>query len=240
MTPAMEGNRPYPQVKICGLTRPLEAARCADVGADAIGLVFFPKSPRNVTPEQAEAVVGILPETVAVVGVFVDAGFSDIMSRVERCRLSMVQLHGREHPRLAARLKAEGVGVIKALFVDGRPSFEDAAEFEADGYLVECTKGPLPGGNAMAWDWGAAREFGLGHPLVLAGGLTPDNVAQAIGDALPAAIDVSSGVEASPGRKDAKRVARLITAVRGTTERYAGKLTKPVFHAKGNLSCGRG
>ena len=202
MTDASAMNLLYPQVKICGLTHPHEAVQCAALGADAIGVVFFPKSPRHVTADQARAVVGALPETVAAVGVFVDASFSYIMARVERCGLSMAQLHGRESARLAARLKAEGVGVIKALFVDGRPGVDDAPKFDVDGYLVECATGPLPGGNAMAWDWGAARDFGHRQPLVLAGGLSPDNVAAAVRAALPAAIDVSSGVEMSPGRKD--------------------------------------
>ena len=226
----------YPQVKICGLTRPHEATQCADLGADAIGLVFFPKSPRNVTNDQARAVVEALPETVAAVGVFVNADFSAIMSRVDRCGLSMAQLHGQESPDLAARLKAEGVGVIKALFVNGRPGVDDAQEFDVDGYLVECAKGPLPGGNAMAWDWGAARDFGRRHPLVLAGGLTPENVDDAICAGLPAAIDLSSGVEASPGRKDPGKVARLIAAVQGTADQYAGKTIQPVFRTKGNRS----
>ena len=236
MTDAPTRNRLYPQVKICGLTHPREAAQCVDLGADAIGVVFFPKSPRHVTAGQAREVVGALPETAAAVGVFVDAGFSYIMGRVERCGLSMAQLHGRESADLVARLKAEGVGVIKALFIDGKPGFDNAPEFDVDGYLVECAKGPLPGGNAMAWDWWAARDFGDRHPLVLAGGLSPDNVADAICAGLPAAIDVSSGVEASPGRKDPDRVARLIAAVRGTAERYAGKMMKPVFRAIGNRS----
>lgn len=222
------------QVKICGLTRPREASRCARLGADAIGLVFFPKSPRNVSEDQARAVIAALPETVAAVGVFVDAGFSFVMSRVERCGLSMAQLHGRESPRLAARLKAEGVGVIKALFVDGRPGLDDAAAFDVDGYLVECARGPLPGGNAMAWDWGAARDFGGRHPLVLAGGLSPDNVADAIGAGLPSAVDVSSGVEASPGRKDPDKVARLIAAVQGAGKPYAGRTIQSVFRPKGH------
>jgi phosphoribosylanthranilate isomerase len=91
--------RPCPQVKICGLTHPLEAAQCADLGADAIGVVFFPKSPRHVTSDQARAVVQALPNTVAVVGVFVNATFSFIMTRVEYCGLSMAQLHGRESAR---------------------------------------------------------------------------------------------------------------------------------------------
>jgi len=226
-------NRLYPQVKICGLTHPHEAAQCVDRGADAIGMVFFPKSPRHVTVDQARAVVEAVPETTTAVGVFVDAGFSFIMARVERCGLSMVQLHGRESARLAARLKAEGIGVLKVLFVDNRPGFDDAPGFEVDGYLVECAKGPLPGGNAMAWDWGAARDFGHRQTLVLAGGLSPDNVTEAICAALPAAIDVSSGVEMSPGRKDPHKVARLIAAVQGTADQYAAKMIQPVFRPKG-------
>jgi len=226
-------NRLYPQVKICGLTLPHDAAQCVSLGADAIGMVFFPKSPRHVTADQAGAVVAALPEKVAAVGVFVDASFSYIMGRVERCGLSMVQLHGRESPELAVRLTAEGVGVIKVLFVDDRPGFDEAQGFEVDGYLVECAKGPLPGGNAMAWDWGAARDFGYRQPLVLAGGLSPDNVAEAVRAALPAAIDVSSGVEMSPGRKDPDKVARLITAVQGTVDQYAAKTIKAVFRPKG-------
>jgi phosphoribosylanthranilate isomerase len=225
-----------PQVKICGLTHPHAAAQCVDLGADAIGLVFFPKSPRNVTPDQAREIVDALPETVAAVGVFVNAGFSFIMSRIDRCGLSAAQLHGRELPDLALRLKTEGVGVIKALFVDGRPGIEDADGFDVDGYLVECAKGPLPGGNAMTWDWGVARDFGRRHPLVLAGGLSPDNVADAINAGLPAAIDVSSGVEVSPGRKDPDKVARLIAAVRGSAKQYVGKTIQPVFRPKGSRS----
>ena len=228
---------PYPQVKICGLTQPHEAARCADLGADAIGLVFFPQSPRNVTSGQAKAVVDALPETVAAVGVFVNAGFSTIMSCVDCCGLAMVQLHGRESPRLAAKLKVEGVGVIKALFVGGQPGLEDAPKFDVDGYLVECARGPLPGGNAMVWDWAAARGFGQCHSLVLAGGLTPDNVADAIGAGWPAAIDLSSGVEAMPGCKDLGKVARLIAAVQGTAGQYTEKMIKPVFHPKRDNAC---
>ena len=233
MTDAPAMNRPYPQVKICGLTHPHEAAQCVKLGADAVGVVFYPKSPRNVSPEQARAVVGALPETAAAVGVFVDAGFSYIMARVERCGLSMVQLHGRESAHLAALLRDEGVGVIKALFVGGSPGLDNAPEFDVDGYLVECAKGPLPGGNAMAWDWGAARDFGHRRSLVLAGGLSPANVAEAIRAALPTAVDVSSGVEMSPGRKDPHKVALLMAAVRGTADRYAGKPIKAVFRPKG-------
>ena len=213
MTGLHAAARMRPQVKICGLTRPDEAARCAGRGADAIGLVFFPKSPRHVGCEQARAIVAALPAVVAAVGVFVDETFDFIMGRVDRCGLCMVQLHGQESPQLAARLQAAGVGVIKALFVGGRPGLEEAAGFDVDGILVECAKGPLPGGNALAWDWKAARELGRRRPLVLAGGLRADNLAEAIAAARPAAIDLSSGVEAAPGRKDDCKVSQLMAAL---------------------------
>jgi phosphoribosylanthranilate isomerase len=218
-----------PRVKICGLTRPREAEVCSVLGAAAIGLVFFPKSPRNVTRDQARAVVEMLSSEVAAVGVFADASFDFIMQRVDHCGLSVAQLHGRETPELVERLRDEGVGVIKALFVDAKPGFEDAGSYDANAFLAECARGPLPGGNAMAWDWGAARDFGERHPLVLAGGLSPDNVAEAIQAAMPAGIDVSSGVEAKPGRKDLDKVARMLAAVRRSADLYAGKTIGPVF-----------
>ncbi len=224
--------RSFPQVKICGLTRPGEAAGCARAGADAIGLVFFPKSPRHVTREQAKAVVRELPQQVAAVGVFVNASFDDIMGRVNHCGLSVAQLHGQEPPELAARLRAEGVGVIKALFVNGTPKMVHAQDYVADAFLVECAKGPLPGGNAMAWDWGEAGEFGRRYPLVLAGGLSPDNVQVAIRAGRPRAVDLSSGVEAAPGRKDLAQVTRLIAAVRQSAGEYGQDGLTPVFQAR--------
>jgi phosphoribosylanthranilate isomerase len=145
----------------------------------------------------------------------------------------MVQLHGRESPELVMRLKAEGVGVIKGIFVEGKPGLEDAGDYSADGFLVECSKGPLPGGNALTWDWAAARDFGFQRPLVLAGGLSPENVTDAISQALPAAVDLSSSVETAPGRKDIDRVARLIAAVRKAGAQYAQRDLKPVFSASG-------
>ncbi len=221
----------FPQVKICGLTRPDEASACADLGADAIGLIFYSKSPRNLAADQARAVVDALPRTVAAVGVFVNATYAFIMERVTRCGLSMVQLHGQEPPELTDRLKRRGVRVIKALFVDGSPNFSEAHRYRADAFLVECARGPLPGGNAMAWNWAAARGLGQAAPLVLAGGLSPVNVCDAVRAALPAAVDVSSGVETSPGHKDLAKVAQLIEAVRQTAINYAAIPPRPAFIA---------
>jgi len=214
--PPLQSTRFRPQLKICGLTDPAQAVECARLGADAVGLVFFPKSPRHVTDDLARRICAALPSSVARVGVFVNASFDVVKAKADGCGLTAVQLHGRETPELVDRLKAEGLTVIKALFVDGRPELTAAPDYRASAFLVECSKGPLPGGNAMAWDWGAALKFGQRHPLVLAGGLAPENVARAIADARPAAVDVSSGVEAAPGTKDLAKVAAFIEAVRHT------------------------
>lgn len=203
----------YPRIKICGLTRVDEAVGCAELGVDAIGLVFFPKSPRHVTNEQALDISSAVLDRVKRVGVFVNTSFDDILQKVERCRLSAVQLHGQESPYLVHQLSEAGISVIKALFVDGKPDLSDADQYSASAFLVECSKGPLPGGNAIAWDWCAAKGFGTDHPLILAGGLSPENIMQAVSSARPHAVDVSSGVEASPGRKDLGRVAAFIEAV---------------------------
>jgi indole-3-glycerol phosphate synthase/phosphoribosylanthranilate isomerase len=202
-----------PQIKICGLTRLDEAVACARLGASAIGLVFYPKSPRCVAPATARQIALALPPTVRSVGVFVDEPFDAILDRVKACRLSAVQLHGAESPSLVERLRQEGMTVIKALFAKKAPFIADASQYPASAFLVECGQGPLPGGNALAWDWQAAQAVGRPVPLVLAGGLDAANVAAAIGSCLPDAVDVSSGVESTPGRKDLHKAAAFIQAV---------------------------
>jgi len=202
------------QVKICGLTRVDEAVGCAALGADAIGLVFFPRSPRFVTDEQARAIVLALPPGVAKVGVFVNEDFPTIMRKVNECGLTAVQLHGKEPPPMVARLLDQGVHVFKALFANASPGLEEVARYAATAYLVECAGGPLPGGNAMTWDWGMARELARGYPTILAGGLNPINVVEAIRQACPDAVDVSSGVEMTPGRKDLEKVGQFLRRVR--------------------------
>jgi len=209
----MYKNNLFPQIKICGLTQPNDAINCAELGADAIGCVFYPKSPRCLTKEQAEKICSALPNHTRTVGVFVNETFSTIMRHVERCRLSSVQLHGHESPDLVRRLRREDLHVIKALFIDGIPSLEDVSEYPASAYLVECGLGKLPGGNALEWNWETAKRFGNEHPLIIAGGLSPENVVQAIRAADPHAVDVSSGVESGPGEKDLSKVKAFMDAV---------------------------
>ncbi len=186
---------------------------CAELGADAIGCIFFPKSPRHLTDERARDIVSALPDHVKATGVFVNASFDDVVKQVERCGLNAVQLHGQESPELVGRLAKEGLLVIKALFVDGTPSLSAAPQYDVDAFLVECAGGPLPGGNALDWDWASVRHFGKNYPLVLAGGLSADNIGDAIGAALPDVVDVSSGVESSPGQKDIEKIKSFFRAM---------------------------
>lgn len=205
--------RIFPQIKICGLTCVDEAVGCVECGADAIGLMFFPKSPRHISDEQALEISTAVSGKAKTVGVFVNAVYDEIMRKVDTCRLSMVQLHGQEPPDLVRRLSEMRIPVVKALFVDGTPSLSEAGHYPASAFLVECGKGALPGGNALTWNWRSAKDFGLAHPLILAGGLSSENIFEAVSDALPLAVDVSSGVEQSPGRKDLQKVSAFIAAV---------------------------
>ena len=204
-----------PLIKICGLTQPDNALDCARAGADAIGLVFFKKSPRNISIEKARAITRMLPGHVLTCGVFVNESFDFIMERVERCHLTAVQLHGQESPALVEKLAKENLLVIKALFAVKKPDLADAPLFTAASFcLVEYGKGILPGGNAEAWDYGVSAHLNTRVPLMLAGGLSCDNIRQALCLANPAAVDVSSGVEKTHGFKNIERVTAFIRMTR--------------------------
>lgn len=206
-----------PQIKICGITTPEDALACDNLGADAIGLVFYPKSPRFVKASKAARISSVLRPGIARVGVFVDAPFEEIIEKVNSCCLTAVQLHGRESPELIEKIMQAGVRVIKGLYINRPPGIENALFYPAAAFLVECAGGNLPGGNAIAWDWGAARPFAETYPTILAGGLSPENAAAAVIAACPDAVDVSSGVEAAPGRKDHVKIENFILAVRACT-----------------------
>jgi phosphoribosylanthranilate isomerase len=203
-----------PQVKICGITRVVDAAACVAYGADAIGFVFYKKSPRHVQNDQARKIIATLPQTICKVGVFVNESYDTVMTKADYCGLNAIQLHGNETPQLVKKLQAQKLIVIKALYMDGSPSVYDADNFEANAFLVECAQGKLPGGNALTWDWQAAVGLGQKFPLILAGGLAPENIKEALIEAQPDAADVSSGVETAPGIKDPNRIDAFIKAVK--------------------------
>ncbi len=225
-------DRYYPQIKVCGLTQPEQAVACAQLGVDAIGLVFFEKSPRNVTIQKAAAIKAALPSQVSAVGVFVNPSRETLIQTVDHCGLDIVQLHGSESPEFVADMHANlSARIIKALFTAKSPRMTAAGNYDAAGYLVECGQGTLPGGNAKTWKWALAEDFGRHFPLILAGGLDPDNVARAISACLPDAVDASSGLEAGPGMKDIEKVTGFINRVKQTEPLYQArqKIIRPIL-----------
>jgi phosphoribosylanthranilate isomerase len=204
----------FPQVKVCGLTRIDEAVACAEIGVDAIGLLFYPPSPRLVSERTAREISVTLPQKVWRIGVFVDESLREILKKVEFCRLNCVQLHGAEPPEMVESLESVGIRVIKSLFVRKRPFLSEAERYGASAYLIESGGGLVPGGAGLSWKWGEAGELAGKLPCILAGGLNPENVGEAIYEFGPDAVDVSSGVESEPGRKDIGKVRTFINAVR--------------------------
>jgi len=219
----------FPQIKICGLTSADPAVGCADLGVQAIGCVFYPKSPRHLEDETARAICRAVKGRVQTVGVFVNAPLETILQKVRDCGITMVQLHGQESPNLVRRLRREGIPVIKTLFANAAPDFSATPLYQASAFLVECSGGTLPGGNAKTWDWSQAKSFGERHPCILAGGLTAENIGTAIGQAMPRAVDVSSGVESAPGIKSLDKVAHLVEAVTALGLSDPGGDLAPVF-----------
>ncbi len=203
-----------PQIKICGLTDVSQALACAELGADAIGLVFFTKSPRNVSVETARAISTALPKHVTATGVFVNESYEGILEKIEHCGLKAVQLHGDESPDLVSKLMGRGLRVIKVLYIESEPHVRDIGHYDPSAFLVECAKGFLPGGNALAWNFQKIRNVTTEKPMIIAGGLDPGNISDAILSALPDGVDVSSGVESAPGQKDLAKVASFITRVK--------------------------
>jgi phosphoribosylanthranilate isomerase len=196
------------RVKICGITRVEDALAAARAGADAVGLVFHAASPRYLTAEQARAIVQALPAFVAAVGLFVDAEPSAVRAILNQVPLDLLQFHGRETPE---QCRSYGRRYIKALAM--RPDLEVAREAgaypDAAAILLDADKAGAAGGTGETFDW-ARVPAGLAQPLILAGGLTPANVAAAVARVRPYAVDVSGGVERSPGIKDADKIAAFI------------------------------
>jgi phosphoribosylanthranilate isomerase len=199
------------RVKICGITTPEDAVLAASLGADAIGLVFHPPSPRHVEAATARAICAALPPFVSRVGLFVDAEPGRIQAVLDAVPLDCLQFHGEESPH---DCESWGLPYLKAIRM--RPDIDidrAAARFSsACGLLLDTYVPGVPGGTGAAFDWTRVPDH-CALPLVLAGGLTPDNVADAIAAARPYAVDVSGGVEAVKGRKDRTKLAAFMQGV---------------------------
>ena len=200
-------------VKICGITSEADAIAAAEAGADAIGLMFYEGSPRHVTLEQAKAISAALPQHVMRVGVFVNAEEAFVHQALTECMLNILQFHGDETPEECSRYP---VMTLKAFRVQGEETLAQLEAYPSAGYLLDAYVKDALGGTGATFNWDlAVRAQEFGKPIFLAGGLTPENVAEAVRKVQPFGVDVSSGVEIEPGRKDAQQMRTFVAAAKG-------------------------
>lgn len=199
------------RIKICGITRPEDGLEAARLGADAIGLVFYGASPRHVTPPQAQAVLAALPPFVTRVGLFVDATVAEVRRVLDTVALDLLQFHGNETPEYCAQFGRSFIKVVRMR--EGVDLAAEAGRYAAaQGLLLDTYLPGTPGGTGSAFDWGRVPQ-GLAKPIILAGGLTAENVAEAVRQVRPYAVDVSGGVEQAKGIKSAEKMAAFIRGV---------------------------
>jgi len=200
------------KVKICGITNLADAQAAAAAGAAALGFIFYDKSPRHVTIQQAADISKQLNPFIMRVGVFVNAPEDFILSAMGKVQLSMLQFHGDEPPEFCSQF---GIMAMKAFRVRGPETLNELSKYPTDGYLLDAYSSSTLGGTGKTFNWDLAIEAQkFGKPIFLSGGLTPDNVAEAVRKVRPFAVDVSSGVENSPGRKDHAKIKAFITAAK--------------------------
>lgn len=215
------------RVKICGITRPEDAELAESAGADAIGLIFAPNSKRLITLERAAAIAERVGPLITRVGVFVDAPLEQVLAAVHHLRLGAVQLQGSEDSVYAAAVRKE-TRVIRAVSFRPGLSLEGLAHFPADALLVD----GLRPGSGETFDWSQASSLTGTPHLILAGGLAPENVAAGIRALRPYAVDVASGVEASPGIKDPEKVAAFVRNARAALDSVASSRPRPSLRAR--------
>ncbi|MGF1479802.1 MAG: phosphoribosylanthranilate isomerase [Cyanophyceae cyanobacterium] len=217
------------RIKICGITKPDQGRAIAELGATALGFICVSRSPRYVKPEQIGAVVQQLPSEVDRIGVFANATVKEIVETVTATDLSGVQLHGDETPIYCQQLRQRlpDTELIKAIRVKSPQTLAqlDAYYEWIDTFLLDAYHPQQLGGTGKTLDWEALRQTCLARPWLLAGGLTPDNVTNALTQLQPHGIDLSSGVERSPGDKDLEKVALLFTQLKAALLRSNGKNT---------------
>jgi phosphoribosylanthranilate isomerase len=220
------------KVKICGITNLSDARRAVEAGADFLGFNFYRQSSRYIAPAAARRIVRCLPENVAAVGVFVNEPESEMLAIARRVGLDYVQLHGDETAEIVSRMR-RSFRVIKAIGVRDSFRVSHLANFKrASSILLDGFDAHLHGGTGKSFDWKVAKSAGRKCQIFLAGGITPENVAEAVSAARPFAIDVCSGVESRPGKKDAVRMRALVAAVRPLNTSRHVNTTRPVNSAR--------
>ncbi len=200
------------QVKICGITHKENALFAAKCGTAALGFIFYPPSPRYIKPEDAKKIISALPDKIVCVGVFVNEQPEEVKRVMEYCSLNMIQLHGDETPEYCRQFSA--FPIIKAVLLNNDNDVEYACRFDVAAILVDSRSDGLYGGTGKKSNWELARLAGNKRPLILSGGLNAENITDAIIKVAPAALDINSGVEISPGIKDHVKIKRLFAAIR--------------------------
>jgi phosphoribosylanthranilate isomerase len=201
------------KVKICGITNVADGQAAAEAGADMLGFVFCEQSPRRVALEAAAEIVRALPPFTVKVGVFVNAPEELVFRAIAECGLSLLQFHGEETPEYCRQF---GVMSMKAFRIRNADSLRALPDYKTDAWLLDAYSPDKAGGTGETFNWDLAIEAQrLGRPIFLAGGLTAENVAEAVRRVEPYAVDVSSGVEAKPGRKDHAKVRAFMAAAKG-------------------------
>ena len=207
-----------PKVKICGITNGNDADAAVEAGADALGFVFFSKSPRCIDPKVAQQIIAKLPPFILSVGVFVNEEVKVVRDTMDHCGLALAQLHGDESPGYCESLNRP---ILRAIRLRDRASFLSLAEYKGRagvrGFLIDAFSESSYGGTGQTVDWDIAAEAAKAAPILLAGGLTPENVQKAIHQVKPYGVDVSSGVEARPGKKDPTKIQAFIEAAKLVT-----------------------
>ncbi len=207
-------------VKICGITNVDDARAAMEAGADMLGFIFYPPSPRYVTPERAFEIISVVRRSsfVRFVGVFVNESLEHVRGVMETASLDLAQLHGKESPEFVREFGTRAYKSLQATDLDTAralmANYRAAVDGNMPAFIVDAPPAKLPGGNGIIADWSVAREIAREFPILLAGGLNPENVREAIEMVQPFGVDVSSGVERAPGLKDHAKVREFIERVK--------------------------
>jgi phosphoribosylanthranilate isomerase len=200
------------RIKICGMTRERETDHAIACGVDALGFIFFKKSPRNIEPEKARRIISSFPPFIDAVGVFVNEEAEVVNQIANYCGLTVVQLHGAESPEFCREIRCR---IVKSFQLKPEFSPENFSLYQdvVSGFLFDTYSKKMAGGTGKTFDWSILERFNPQKPVILAGGITPENAAEAIRQVRPYGIDANSGLEITPGRKDPDKISRFINQV---------------------------
>ncbi len=225
------------EVKICGITSEEDARTAVEAGADALGFIFYPRSPRYLSPDRVREITRGLPGRVCRVGVFVDEDPHEVKRLARFCGLDLIQLHGNESPEYCSLFSPSVL--IKGVTLRGESDLHSLGQYPVKAILVDAYDPIQRGGTGKTCDWSLARKAGEKHRIILAGGLNAGNILTALEEVLPGAVDVGSGVEERPGKKAPEKVRRLLALVKGTGEFPRSSPGNPIFE-KGSLTQSNG